>query len=225
VKHKEVVIQRKGQQPEAWPCAMVVWATGIKSRPLVERLRGLIGNKIQHNRNAILTDQWLQVKGASGIYALGDCASIEQEKLLVRLEDLFKEADTGSKGGITATEFSAFVRKYSPVYPQLGLYAENVADVFLKHDNNADALLSLDEFKEILKQADGKLRALPATAQVAYQEGRFAADSFNTGPFSKESGDMPFQYKHLGSLAYVGADQAVADFKGTRPVLNFFQLG
>lgn len=225
VKHREVVIQKKGQQPEAWPCAMVVWATGIKSRPLVERLRTAIGTDVQHNRHAILTDQWLEVKGLPNVYALGDCASIEQEKLLVRLEDLFKEADQGGKGGITAAEFGEFVHKYAPRYPQLKLYTQDVQAVFQAHDNNADALLSLDEFKEILKQADNKLRALPATAQVAYQEGRFAADSFNTGPYRQEYGDKPFQYKHLGSLAYVGADQAVADFKGTAPILNFFELG
>lgn len=225
VKHKEVVIQKKGQAPEAWPCAMVVWATGIKSRPLVERLRGAIGTNIQHNRNAILTDKWLEVKGAPGVYAMGDCASIEQEKLLGRLEELFKGADKDGKGGINPAEFAEFVHKHATAYPQLSLYTVDVQEVFDKHDKNADKLLSLDEFKEILKQADNRLRSLPATAQVAYQEGRYTADSFNTGPFSRISGDKPFQYKHLGSLAYVGADQAVADFKDVAPVLNFFQLG
>lgn len=34
----------------------------------------------------------------------------------------------------------------------------------------------------------------------------------------------PFRYKHMGSLAYVGGDEAVLDFTGSKPFLDVFNL-
>ena len=33
-----------------------------------------------------------------------------------------------------------------------------------------------------------------------------------------------FRYRHMGSLAYVGGDEAVLDFTGSRPILDLFNL-
>jgi len=55
---------------------------------------------------------------------------------------------------------------------------------------------------------------LPATAQVAQQQGIFLAKFFNKGMSLKNS----FKFKNLGMLAYIGGHKALADtpqFKGT----------
>ncbi|CAF5036678.1 unnamed protein product [Rotaria sp. Silwood1] len=81
----------------------------------------------------------------------------------------------------------------------------------------------------ILEKADKKVRALPATAQVASQEGRYIADLLNqlsdlTIINYQQNNLKPFRYKHMGSLAYVGGDSAVLDFTGTKPILDIFNL-
>jgi len=52
-------------------------------------------------------------------------------------------------------------------------------------------------------------RALPATAQVAEQEGKYLADRFNREAKSKKL--KPLHFKSKGMLAYVGGHRALAD--------------
>jgi len=56
---------------------------------------------------------------------------------------------------------------------------------------------------------------LPPTAQVATQQGTYLGKLLTDVPFenlSSEQGFEPaFQYKHQGSMAYVGSDRAVID--------------
>jgi NADH dehydrogenase len=80
-----------------------------------------------------------------------------------------------------------------------------------------------------LEKADKKIRALPATAQVASQQGRYVANLLNQLPDLtlsdyQQLNLQPFRYKHMGSLAYVGGDSAVLDFTGTKPILDLFNL-
>lgn len=43
----------------------------------------------QTNRRVLGTDEWLRVEGCDGVYALGDCASIQQRKVLVCASCIF----------------------------------------------------------------------------------------------------------------------------------------
>jgi len=43
----------------------------------------------QTNRRALATDEWLRVEGCNSIYALGDCATINQRKVMVLFSLLF----------------------------------------------------------------------------------------------------------------------------------------
>lgn len=94
--------------------------------------------------------------------------------------------------------------------------------------------LTLEQFEELLKSIDSGLRGLPATAQVgclrpstallhdaltcsyafqvANQQGTYLAKLMKTTRLTPDSPmtDLPrFEYKHKGSLAYVGQDKAV----------------
>ncbi|KAI8052044.1 hypothetical protein BDF22DRAFT_689675 [Syncephalis plumigaleata] len=68
---------------------------------------------------------------------------------------------------------------------------------------------------------DATATSYAPTAQVANQQGKYLASLFNKLARSEEDGvkvtDMkPFHYSHYGSLAYIGADKAIADL----PIMN-----
>jgi NADH dehydrogenase len=77
---------------------------------------------------------------------------------------------------------------------------------------------SLDDVKEYLDKAEGKTTSLPATAQVASQQGAYLGNLLNQlGRYEpedwakKEANLPPFRYRHLGNFAYVGGTSAVLD--------------
>lgn len=55
---------------------------------------------------------------------------------------------------------------------------------------------------------------LPPTAQVAQQQGKVVAKYLNRRMRSKET--RPFRYKHVGMMAYIGNNRALADMKNVR---------
>ena len=56
-------------------------------------------------RNSLLTNEFLQVKNAPGVFALGDCATIELKKLVQDVTVLFEKADTNKDGSLSMNEF------------------------------------------------------------------------------------------------------------------------
>ena len=122
VKKNEVVIQYKGSDElQSIPCAVVVWATGIKPRALTTRIREIIGLNIQSNRLGLLTDRYLRVKGVpdGSIFAIGDCATIEQVRLVDRIQTLFEEADTHHRGALDLEQFKSLVERKVREFPQV----------------------------------------------------------------------------------------------------------
>lgn len=55
---------------------------------------------------------------------------------------------------------------------------------------------------------------LPATSQVAQQQGKYLAKALTRRARNKPV--EPFQYKHLGMLAYIGANRALADLENIK---------
>lgn len=107
--------------------------------------------------------------------------------------------------------------------------AKRIEQAFEEGDEDKSGYLSLAQLRAILEKADQKIRALPATAQVASQEGRYVARLLNqiadlSKPELVAKNHEPFRYKHMGALAYVGGDSAVLDFSGSKPLLNLFEL-
>lgn len=63
-----------------------------------------------------MTDYYLQVKNSSGhIYAMGDCCTIEQRKLLSDVKEIFTEADKDSDGKLSLEEFKGKPRNVVPI--------------------------------------------------------------------------------------------------------------
>ena len=89
-----------------------------------------------------------------------------------------------------------------------------------RSSKRADRNLNYEEFQDVIRRLDRKLKSLPATAQVADQEGRYVAKLLNktNGEITSMSVEemeknmlKPFEYKHLGSFAYVGDNKAVLE--------------
>jgi len=109
------------------------------------------------------------------------------------------------------------------------MFSKQIEKTFEEADKEKSGFLTLATLRSALEKADKKIRALPATAQVAAQQGRYVANLLNQLPDLtlsdyQQLNLQPFRYKHMGSLAYVGGDAAVLDFTGTKPILDLFNL-
>ncbi|KAF5728638.1 hypothetical protein HS088_TW21G00787 [Tripterygium wilfordii] len=210
------------------PYGMIVWSTGIGTRPVVMDFMKQIG---QGNRRVLATDEWLRVLGCDNIYALGDCATVNQRKVMEDIAAIFSKADKDNSGTLTVKEFQEVIDDICERYPQVKLYLENknmrnIVDLLkeAKGDVAKESIeLNIEEFKKALSDVDSQMKNLPATAQVAAQQGSYLADCFNRmeeceenpeGPLRfRESGRhrfKPFRYRHLGQFAPLGGEQTAA---------------
>lgn len=229
VTNKEITTKslKNGGEVSSMPYGMVVWSTGIGTRPVIREFMKQIG---QANRRALGTDEWLRVEGSDSIYALGDCATIVQRKVMEDIGEIFKKADKDKSGTLTVKEMQEVVNDILERYPQIELYLKSrqmKSIVDLMKDAKQDAELNIDEFRSALSQVDSQMKNLPATAQVAAQQGVYLADCFNRmekcemnpeGPIRIRGEGRhrfkPFRYRHLGQFAPLGGEQTAAQLPG-----------
>ncbi|GFQ01073.1 external alternative NAD(P)H-ubiquinone oxidoreductase b1 mitochondrial [Phtheirospermum japonicum] len=211
------------------PHGMVVWSTGVSTRPVVKDFMEQIG---QGNRRVLATDEWLRVKGCDEVYALGDCATVDQKKIVEDIAEIFKAADKDNSGMLTIEEFEDVIEDIVIRYPQVELYLKSkhlieVSDLLKDKYVNDREEVDIEGFKLALSLVDKQTKSLPATAQVAAQQGTYLSSCFNKmeqckqnpeGPRKFRSGGRhefrPFRYRHLGSFAPLGGEQAAAELPG-----------
>jgi len=70
----------KTEETVKLPFGLCVWSTGGAPHPLINILRSKL--KGQNNTRALITDNSLAVAGAKDVWALGDCSTIDQGKLI-----------------------------------------------------------------------------------------------------------------------------------------------
>ncbi|KAF8411233.1 hypothetical protein HHK36_003780 [Tetracentron sinense] len=224
--------ERGNEEISSIPYGMVVWSTGIGTRPVVMDFMKQIN---QTNRRALATDEWLRVEGCDSIYALGDCATINQRKVMEDISAIFSKADKDKSGTLTVKEFQEVIDDICERYPQVELYLKskqmrNIVDL-LKDSKGNDAKesieLDIEGFKSALSQVDSQMKNLPATAQVASQQGTYLARCFNRMEVCENNPEgplrfrgtgrhrfRPFRYKHLGQFAPLGGEQTAAQLPG-----------
>lgn len=223
----------KTKEIQQLPYGMCVWSAGIAPRQLTKDMIKAIPD--QKNRNALLTNEYLQVKNAPGVFAIGDCATIEMKRLVHDVTELFNKADFDKDGSLSLDEFKVIMEAAKKLYPQVTLhlsteYNESLKQAFETADANGDGRLCAGEFKKFLGDIDGELKSLPATAQVATQQGKYLAKLIsNKQQFITDEGDQkdlkntgvvePFHYHHFGSFAYVGDNRAVLQL----PIIGTFK--
>lgn len=197
------------------PFGMCVWCAGVKMNPLCEKIMEGLPPGSQENVRSLTVDKRLRVKGSEGsIYALGDCATIERPNSLQHAERLFSRL--GGEHRIGEEELVAALNRGAKEFPHLEELANRAGDEFRKLERGGT--ISFGDFQQLLANVDRQLRSLPATAQVAKQEGEYVAGVFNRAggdAAQLAANDVPkFVYGHKGSLAYIGRDSAVMDIPG-----------
>ena len=74
IKDKSVVLQMPDKTISEVPCGMVVWAAGNTLRQVTRDLMAKLPTE-QVNRRGLTVDESLRMKGANGIFAIGDCTA------------------------------------------------------------------------------------------------------------------------------------------------------
>lgn len=255
VRPDAVVTVNKENETKEIPFGACVWATGIAMNPLIKQLQSSLPEGSQTHFRSIVTDEYLRVRGApeGSMFAIGDAATIEQQKALDKADELFEKADVDNSDSLSLKELRSVLNEASKEFPHLSEHAKFlesqygakrfggiVAKAFARSKTGSqsqyedmykslteDSSLGREEFRELLKTIDSGLRALPATAQVAKQEGEFLAELFQSqklapGNVLDRKTVRSFEYVHKGSLAYVGSDEAVMDVPVIGPIMGVF---
>ncbi|XP_015880767.3 external alternative NAD(P)H-ubiquinone oxidoreductase B1, mitochondrial-like isoform X1 [Ziziphus jujuba] len=230
VSDKEISMKMKSKgEVFSIPHGLVVWSTGVGTRPVVKDFMEQIG---QGKRRILATDEWLRVKGCEDVYAIGDCATIDQRKIMEDIASIFEAADVDKSGTLTIKEFKDVMDDIIIRYPQVELYLKNqhlgdVTDLFKDSEGNYRPEVDIEQFKLALSHVDSQTKNLPATAQVAAQQGTYLSRCFNRRNECKNNPEgprrfrgrghhqfLPFQYKHFGQFAPLGGEQAAAELPG-----------
>lgn len=107
------------------PCNTVIWSTGNKLVPLVDRLQC---KKAEKGLRRMLTDGFLRLKHAKGdilpdVYALGDAADVEGAELPTTAEAACQKANwlaTALNKDFDTTKIGPFEYKQTPIVAYLG---------------------------------------------------------------------------------------------------------
>jgi NADH dehydrogenase len=144
----------------------------------------------QRHYKALTVDDKLRVIGidkitAKGpkIFAVGDCCTIDTPTLVDKLLELFQVADVDQNGTLSLEEFLSLSEYLSKKYPQIEVYLKLVGKkakkLFDSVDKAGKGYLNFVEFESLLRDIDRMVRPLPATAQVAQQQGKYVGDYLN----------------------------------------------
>jgi len=133
------------------------------------------------------------------------------------LLELVEEADRNQDGKIDFDEWEIMVKRIKKKIPMAASHLEKVRTLFDLYDSDSDNNLTLNELAVLLQEIGNKITALPATAQVASQQGKYLGHKLhllaarhdtllaNGLPEATDEAVIgPFKYRHLGSLAYIG---------------------
>ena len=213
------------------PMGFCLWSTGVSQTEFCKRISSLL--EPQTNKHALETDTHLRVNGAplGSVYAIGDCATVQNnvaDHLVSFLRTLAWEKGRDPETmEISFKEWRGVASRVKKRFPQASDHLRRLDRLFEQYDKDKSGTLDFAEMKELLRQIDNKLTSLPATAQRAHQQGQYLGRKFSkmaqmaAGMTANQLdyGDLDeavykaFEYKHLGSLAYVG-NAAVFDING-----------
>lgn len=73
---------------------------------------------------------------AQDIYALGDCATVNHDRLLHKMMEFIELYDKDNDGFLSREEFEKMVVNELPKYPQLEEYAKRIEGLFDEYDIN-----------------------------------------------------------------------------------------
>ncbi|RFU73992.1 nadh dehydrogenase [Trichoderma arundinaceum] len=211
------------------PIGFCLWSTGVSPTSLSQKLAKKLGD-IQTNRHALETDTHLRLNGAplGDVYAIGDCSTVQNnvaDSIVTFLRKLaWKRGIEPETLQLHFSDWRTVAQDVKKRFPQAVNHLKRLDKLFFEFDKDQSGTLDFGELRELLNQIDSKLTSLPATAQRAHQQGHYLAQKFNKMARISDAmlandirdGDLDaavykaFEYRHLGSLAYIG-NSAVFD--------------
>jgi NADH dehydrogenase len=213
------------------PMGFCLWSTGVSQTDFAKKMAAKLPG--QDNKHALETDTHLRLVGAplGDVYAVGDCATVQNnvsDHIVTFLRTLAWEKGKDPENmHLSYPEWRGVAKRVKQRFPQASDHLRRLDKLFAQYDKDKSGTLDFGELRELLTQIDHKLTSLPATAQRAYQQGQYLGRKFNkiaqAAPGMQlnqmDYGDLdeatykPFEYHHLGSLAYIG-NAAVFDIGG-----------
>ncbi len=211
------------------PMGFCLWSTGVSQNEFCKRLATKLG-AAQTNRHALETDTHLRLNGTplGDVYAIGDCATVQNnvaDHIVSFLRALaWKRGSDPENLQLRFDDWRRVAEQVRKRFPQAVGHLKRLDKLFAEYDRDQSGTLDFGELRELLGQIDSKLTSLPATAQRAHQQGQYLARKFNKAARATpglrandiSDGDVDaavykaFEYRHLGSLAYIG-NSAVFD--------------
>ena len=224
---KVVFTQREGGKTvtKELPFGLCLWSTGVAQTDFAQKIAASLPS--QHNTLALETDSHLRLLGAPGdVFAIGDCATVQNrvaEHFPTFLRQAAAEFGVSDEHNlhVTFAQWQKLAIKIRKRFPQTAEHLRRLDRLFEEYDEDRSGTLDFDELTKLVREVDRKLTSLPATAQRAHQQGVYLARKFNRvargeladGMGVEEKWGKQFEYRHLGSLAYVG-NAAVFDWPG-----------
>ena len=215
------------------PHGFCLWSTGVSQNELCQKLASKI--EVQTNRHALETDTHLRLNGTplGDVYAIGDASTVQNnvsDHIVTFLRTLaWEKGKDPTTMTINYADWRTVAKKVKARFPQASDHLKRLDRLFEQYDKDKSGTLDFGELSELLHQIDNKLTSLPATAQRANQQGEYlgrklnklahAAPGFKMNDMADgdldEAAYKAFEYKHMGSLAYIG-NAAVFDFGGSK---------
>jgi NADH:ubiquinone reductase (H+-translocating) len=226
-----IIFTQKGEHGETitkdLPMGFCLWSTGVSQTEFCQRISATLG-PAQTNKHALETDTHLRLNGTplGDVYAIGDCATVQNniaDHLVTFLRNLaWEKGKDPEKMHITFSEWCSVAQRVRKRFPQATDHLKRLNKLFEEYDKDQSGTLDFGELRELLMQIDSKLTSLPATAQRAHQQGQYLAYKFNKMARAApglsindvRDGDLDeavykaFEYRHLGSLVYIGNSAA-----------------
>ncbi|KAK6499797.1 hypothetical protein TWF481_010154 [Arthrobotrys musiformis] len=235
VKQDKIVFSEKTEDGKVVtkeiPYGLCLWSTGVSQTDFAKNLATKLDK--QTNKHALETDTHLRLIGApiGDVYAIGDCATVQYnlaKNIMTFLREIAWEKGKDPKEvHLTFKDWQTVAQRVKKRFPQAAQHLRRLDKLFQQYDVDQSGTLDFNEFSELLGEIDNNLTSLPATAQRAHQQGQYLARKLNklaqVAPGMVANGLLDgdldetyykaFEYKHLGSLAYVG-NAAVFDVQG-----------
>ncbi|RZC09749.1 External alternative NAD(P)H-ubiquinone oxidoreductase B1, mitochondrial [Glycine soja] len=159
-----------------------IFNNGLVNISTLQVIRDFMEEIGQTKRHVLATNEWLRVKGCEDVYAIGDCSSITQRKIMDDITSIFEAAGKNNSGTLTIEEFQ-----------------EVMDDIILRYPQEID----IEVFKLALYHADSQVKSLPATAQVAAQQGAYLARCLNCRDHAEENPEGPHDLADLDVISFL----------------------
>lgn len=233
VKRDSIIFTQKGADGQLitkeLPMGFCLWSTGVSQTEFCKTVSARLGAS-QQNRHALETDSHLRVNGTpfGDVYAIGDCSTVQNnvaDHIIKFLRGYaWKHGRDPETLELQFSDWRSVAADVKKRFPQAASHLKRLDKLFAEFDRDQSGTLDFGELRELLRQIDSKLTSLPATAQRAHQQGQYLAHKLNKlaraapGLQANDIRDADidaavykaFEYKHLGSLAYIG-NSAVFD--------------